>query len=398
MSRQEKYYVESRKPSGIYYYIVRDPVSRKTTAFKSTGTTDEKQAKAIALEWWTNGIPGKPFTGIDRKSLFCDYLYNFWDFDKSEYFRELETMGHEPQPEHAHEMQRAVKRYYEPFFRNKLLCEINGASMQKFVLHLKHEKKLAASTINSARNTAIKALRQAVRKKIILSFDFENVLRAGGEPKERGILDNNEAEKLFSLEWFCNRTRIAALIAYHTGMRLGEIRALRVSDIHEYYISVQYSWSSKKNRQKCTKNRESGSIPISPHLYNEIMSYIRQQKLFSLDSLLLPGKKPKKPFDSVRIRKNYYKMLESIGIDDETRRERGIVMHSFRHLLAKDLAENGVKKAIGMKILRQKTMRVFDKYADHVDKETFNRMATALEGVRESKKTQKEPIPFKVVV
>jgi hypothetical protein len=84
MTRQRKFYLEPRKPNGIYYYIVRNPVSRKTTAYKSTGTTDERQAEAIGLEWWTNGIPGKSKgSGIDRKTLFCDYLHQFWDFETS---------------------------------------------------------------------------------------------------------------------------------------------------------------------------------------------------------------------------------------------------------------------------------------------------------------------------
>jgi len=56
MSRQKKFYIEPRKPSGIYYYIVRDPVSRKAVVCKSTGTTDKKQAEAnnfgLFLYWF----------------------------------------------------------------------------------------------------------------------------------------------------------------------------------------------------------------------------------------------------------------------------------------------------------------------------------------------------------
>ena len=104
-------------------------------------------------------------------------------------------------------------------------------------------------------------------------------------------------------------------------------------------------------------------------------------KLFSLNSLLLPGKNHEVPYDSVKIRKDFQKMLEKIGIDDAIRRKRGIVFHSFRHLLAKNLVEKGANKAIGMKILGHKTSRIFDHYASHVDKETFNQMAKALENV-----------------
>jgi integrase len=230
---------------------------------------------------------------------------------------------------------------------------------------------------------------------MIWHFDFDNVLRAGGKPKERGILEKDETEKLFDLEWPSIRSRMAALIAFNTGMRLGEIRALRVCDIHENKISVTRSWS-RKNRLKCTKNKESRDIPILPCLHSEIMAYIRQMGLFKLDCLLLPGKNPEIPYDSVQIRKDFQKMLEKIGIDDNTRKERGIVLHSFRHLLAKNLVEKGANKAIGMKILGHKTSRIFDQYASHVDKETFRQMTEALEMVMKPD-APKEPIPFRGV-
>ena len=255
---RQGYYLRQRKADGLFSVIIIDPITWKRTE-RATGTNDEKKAHAIAQGWLANGLPESPSVNtIARTTTFCDYLYSFWDFDTSEYFRELETMGKEPQPNHALEMQRAVKRYYRPYFKDMLLCQIDGETLQKFVVYLKIDKKLAASTVNSAQNAAIKALRYANRKRIIKSFDFNNVLRAGGKAKDRGVLERDEAEKLFSLEWPNPRSRLAALIAYNTGMRLGEIRALRVCDIHENYISVNHSWSSRKNKQKSTKTRKQG--------------------------------------------------------------------------------------------------------------------------------------------
>jgi len=312
------------------------------------------------------------------------------------YFRELETMGREPHPEHALEMQKIVERYYQPYFKSTLLCQVDGEILQQFIVHLKIERGFASSTVNLARNAAFVALRYAKRKKMIKHFDFDAVLRAGGKSKERGVLGKDEVDKLFNVKWHSVRSRIAVLIAFNTGMRMGEIRALRVCDIHEDKITVEHSWS-RKNRLKCTKNKEIREIPIMPWLHNEIMSYIRQMKLFKLDSLLLPGKNPEIPLDSVQIREDYYKMLDKIGIDDKTRRERRIVFHSWRHLLAKNIVEKGANKVIGMKILGHKTSRIFDHYASHVDKETFNQMTKVIEMVTQ-KEMPKEPIPFKVVV
>jgi integrase len=397
MSRQKKFYLEQRKPSGIYYYIVRDPVSRKTLAYKSTGTTDIKQAEATGMEWWANGIPGKTSnSGIDRKTLFCDYLFQFWDFETSNYFREQETMGREPHIEHAVEMQKNVDRHYRPYFKSTLLCQINEESLQEFIIYLKTQKHLAASSINSIRNVSMKALRYAKSKKMIKYFDFDAVIRAGGKAAERGVLENEEVDKLFNAKWTSIRSRIAAFISYHTGMRIGEIRALRVCDIHPDRISVRHSWA-RLSKNKSTKNKEIRDIPILPAVYDEILSYIKQMNFFNLNSLLIPGRNPEIPLDSHLIRDNFYSVLDKLGIDEKTRKERNIVFHSFRHLLAKNLIEKGANKAIGMKIMGQKTSRIFDHYADHTDKETFRQMAKAIEIVSKNE-TPKEPILFKVVV
>jgi integrase len=381
-----RYYLRQRSENGNWYVIFMNNITKKQDFTRCTGTTDKRQADSIAQEWLVNGPPEKPKTSnIAKTTVFCDYMIQFWDFDTSGYFRELETMGREPHPEHALEMQKIVGRYYRPYFQSKLLCQIDEETLQNFIVHLKIEKHLAASTVNLARNAAMKALRHAKRKKIIKEFNFDAVLRAGGKTSERGILEKEEVDELFSLEWPSIRARIAVLIAYHTGMRMGEVRALRVCDIHFDRINVRHSWG-KVSKRKSTKNQEIRDVPIRPALYKEIMAYVKQTGLFSLfnlDSLLLPAKNSEFPYDDRSIGREFNKMLEKIGIDDKTRKKRGIVYHSWRHLLAKNLVEKGTNKAIGMKILGQKTSRIFDLYADHVDKETFRQMTKAIEIVHQ---------------
>jgi integrase len=337
---RQGYYLRQRKNGGSFHVIFVDPITGKQTD-RTSGTNDEKRANAIAQGWLSNGVPDKPkVNNVAKQMLFCDYPHQFWDFVTSDYFRELETMGKEPHVEHAQEMQKAVERYYRPYFQSKLLCQIDEESLQKFIVHLKLDKKLAASTVNSARNVALVALRHAKRKKIIQHFDFDAVLRAGGKAGERGILERDEVDKLFSLDWPSPRSRMAVLIAANTGMRMGEVRALRVCDVHEDRISVRHSWGRKSNL-KCTKNQETREIPILTTLHDEIMVYIRQMGLYNLDSFLLPGDKPEIPYNNRQIGKDFNKMLEKIGIE-KVRKERGIVFHSWRHLLAKNLAEKGI--------------------------------------------------------
>ena len=395
---RQSYYLRQRKIEGSFHVIFFDPLTGKQID-RTTGTNDEKRANAVAQDWLANGLPDKPPTNIiARKTIFCDFLYQFWDFNTSEYFREQETMGKELHVEHADEMQKAVNRYYRPYFQDTFLSQIDEEALQRFIVHLKKDKKLSASTVNSARNAATVALKFAKRKKIIHLFDFGSVLRAGGKARKRGILEKEEIDKLFILEWPSVRSRMAVLIAYSTGMRMGEVRALKVCDIHENRIYVQHSWG-KKSKLKCTKNQEIREIPILPNLHEEIIAYIREMGFFGLDNLLFPGKNPKIPYNNRQIGKDFNKMLEKIGIDDQTRKERGIVYHSFRHLMAKNLVESGTNKAIGMKILGQKTGRIFDDYASHVDKETFRLMTESMERVLKPQPQPKnEPIPFHSVV
>jgi integrase len=372
--------------------------------YRNPKTKPDCKASVIALiaflkKKQTEGsAQGVAFQDKMANTPFCDYLYKFWDFKTSEYFRELETMGKKAHEEHASEMQKTVARYYRPYFELLTLHEITEELLQSFIVHLKIDKGLAASTVNSARNVAFVALRYAKRKKHIRDFDFAAVLRAGGEAKARGVLTKEEIEKLLSLEWENTKAWMAVLISYRTDMRIGEVRALRLCDIHETHISVNHSWA-KKSKLKGTKTNESREVPILPSLYAEIMAYIKNELVkkdqygregqYKLDGFLLQGKKPDRPYDDRRIGAYFNKMLEKIGIDDAARKERNIVFHSWRHLLlAKNLAESGTNKKIAMKILGHKTSKVFDSYAAHADKETFEKMKLAIEDVSQESKIE----------
>ncbi|MDR1238637.1 MAG: tyrosine-type recombinase/integrase [Treponema sp.] len=298
-----------------------DTVTQKIIKSRTTGTSDRNRANALAQEWLVNGLPDEPTSVKIAKGItFCEYLKQFWDFDTSEYFEELRTMGNEPHREHADEMHKQVDRYYLGFFGETLLCRVTEESLQKFVVYLKLEKKLAASTVNSARNVDFVALRYAKQKKIISRFDFEAVIRAGGGEEERGILEREEAENLFAQEWRDLRARLINLIASQTGMRLGEIRALRTRDIREDRICVEHGWSRKEGL-KSTKNRGKREIPVLPDLYEELPSYIKGlEGRFRLDSFLFPGTNPEKPYDNRQIGREFSCMLAKIGLYEMPRK------------------------------------------------------------------------------
>ena len=86
---RQSYYLRQRKSGGSIHIIFIDPLTNRQID-RTTDTIDEKKAHAIAQSWLSNGLPDKPRTNnTANKIVFCEYLYQFWDFEKSEYFREL---------------------------------------------------------------------------------------------------------------------------------------------------------------------------------------------------------------------------------------------------------------------------------------------------------------------
>jgi integrase len=77
-------------------------------------------------------------------------------------------------------------------------------------------------------------------------------------------------------------------------MRMGEVRALRVCDIHPDHISVRHSWG-KISKRKSTKNQEIRDIPIIPALHFESYYFQRRilrpfaAKIFPVEAEIFPG-------------------------------------------------------------------------------------------------------------
>ena len=388
------YYLRQRSKGGKWYAVIMNTVTKRQDFSRCTGTYDEKQAHHIAQEWLINGPPDSNKSSKNtcklRYSVFCDFLYTFWDYDTSEYIKEKITEGKHPKKSHPLEMRGIIDRYFKPFFKQTLLCEITEEKLTEFLVFLRTKKSLvkktnkepkiglSASTVKQARNAAVVPLRFAKRKKIIKSFDFDAVIKPNGDYVERGILNHDQVEALFKLEWRDIRAYLICKIASQTVMRIGEIRALRICDVFEDRINVQHNWSENDGGQTCTKNRANRTIPILPELYHEINKYMRQEKLTdNLANLLFPGKKEGKPYSHKQINKEFYLMLEKLGISETERTDLNIVFHSWRHYGAKHLAEN-TDRNTGMAILGHKTPRLFDRYANHTDKETFEKMIKAV--------------------
>ncbi len=402
----------------------------------STGTKDLKEAERIALQWLRNGIPerGKVQSlekidyilttikdselsmsdaqkillllqqkGFINKSvilknhktpLIDEYLLNFWDFEKSPYVKELLSTGKAIGKTYCKQRLLNVKKHILPFFGKITLSEISSELINDFLFECK-DKSLSARYINLISVTLCVPLRFAYKKKVLERDPTIGVIRFSGKAKERGILTFKEVKELFAIKWDCQKSYVANYLASQTGLRLGEVLALRKKDIGLDRLFVANSWS-REEHLKCTKTAKSRIVPLLPDTRQMLLELVNAEDNSGRDDdnpFVFYSALPILPETDEHIRKEFYKALAQIGIDAKERVERNIVFHSWRHYVSTFLANNSAKRT-GMSITGHTTESVFDMYSDHEAEGDFEekmkaikKLSNAIDFEPEEKKT-----------
>jgi integrase len=89
-------------------------------------------------------------------------------------------------------------------------------------------------------------LAYATSEGLIAENPAKNFEYFSGKAKKRGVLTPQEAAELFAIPWKDERVKIGNMVAMTTGCRLGEIQALRKSDIDPVkpILYIRHCWSN----------------------------------------------------------------------------------------------------------------------------------------------------------
>ena len=166
--------------------------------------------------------------------LLSEYLLNFWDWEKSEYIGEKLKAGRQIGKSHARENYNRIKNDWIPFFKDKLLGEITRQDLKDFSAKIQ-KLNLADSTKNKIWLAGVQAIRYAYNNELLERDITAGITGFHGKTKEREILTPEMA--IFSVEWENEKSRLANILAMCTGLRAGEIRALRKCDLGAMKIS-----------------------------------------------------------------------------------------------------------------------------------------------------------------
>lgn len=411
--------------NGVYYVQFRDPVTGIRGEQRSTRKKTLNEAYAVIADWKRNGICQTPeqapntlqeemtissflnivrnkklkaenleriistlketkyieaalVTNSDATARLIEYQKAFWDFDKSSYIREKLLHGQRIGRYHTLDCQHRIK-YWEEFFGKEIkLGEVTRKHIRDFSLWLAEKqvggargkkqdtaakkRQISSATINGIMNAGCLPLKWAYMHDEIPVDPTKGLMRFSGEARKRGILTESEAKKLFAVEWRGERERIASVLAMTSGLRSGEVLALRREDIGEDRIFVRHSWSVEDGL-KCTKTSKERIAPLLPSIRKELIA-LADSNPHGTDGFIFYGLLPDKPIVGNVLLEGFYNALGKIGITKEEQKERGLCFHSWRHYFTAQLAQK-LDARIVQHATGHATADMLEHYANH---------------------------------
>lgn len=346
----------------IWYYRTYDPYGRRTVA-RSTGETNKTLAERYCNKLLREGtlVPA-------RVRLFCDYAKNWWEWDRCPYIRGKLKRSRAGKPNisrtYTDDMRAALVRYVLPTFQDQHLDAITVPAIEKWMDTLL-DSGLSPKRVNNITSCLRVMLREAKRQGLIPRDPFDVIKPFADNCRERGVLSLDEVRELFAEQaiataWLGNLLyRAVNMLAAASGMRQGEILAVRDEVVHDGWIHVEHSWDLKYGLQP-TKTRQARDVPVPPKVIDAMRPFVGSGGfVFSLSQ-------GERPATGNRITEALYAALEKIGISAEERQQRAITFHSWRHWFNSTMRARQIPTSLLQRVTGHATVEMTERYTSYV--------------------------------
>ena len=195
-----------------------------------------------------------------ERADFIAFMTAFWDWDTSPYVEEVLRKKNGLHRRHCRLQGQAIALHWAPFFKGRFLGDIEPRDIDAFISHM-GKKDLSAARKNVVIKAGTKPLRWAFSKGKIERDPTRGHILFSGDEMRRHILTPTAAAALFRADWKNERAKLGNMLAAVTGMRQGEIQALRFQDLGPDCLYVRGSWN-KVDLLKPTKNNEARMVEL----------------------------------------------------------------------------------------------------------------------------------------
>ena len=313
----------------------------------------ERQMENICREAIERGIVQIKTTG----QTLAEYGLDYWDFNG----RRI-TLANRKKPGsigkgYADDMRQKFKSHIIPYLpKDCRLNQVNSALVNKIQDELVAKGTLSNGTIEKTMRSLTTLMSDAQRKDLVQHKVYVDKLDTRPK-KERGILTMSEIAamtKALLLEESQKKrddlARLAIAVGMTTGMREGEIRALKASDIlivndEDSILMIDESYSDTEKGFKCPKGKRKREVTCPTIVAKALLlrASLNPHKEQSGDIVFWSSRKSRatglydQPVSKNGILGMFYHALKIIGITDEVRESRNLVFHGLRHSYASQI-------------------------------------------------------------
>ena len=239
---------------------------------------------------------------------------------------------------------RIIHNHIIPYFNNTEVKDITNTAVQKFIEDkYDNGNDLSVKTIRDITSVLLQIIKHAEKEKYISNFDYDICLPKL-QKKEFEILTGIEEQKLNSyLKNNLTLINFGVILAKETGIRIGELCSLKVSDIDINNGTIEITKTIQriknfdtdikaKTKIIITTPKSQKSIRIIP-LSDSIISIVKKlYKNYNSDCYILTG--TTKYIEPRIFQKKFKEIISDIKI-------KNITVHSLRHFFATKAVENG---------------------------------------------------------
>lgn len=332
------------KKGNTYYYYCYTPDGKRV--LRGTGTKTRADAlqvinKRIAENKlvYPDGMAIRPHSSMSGVITFGQYFADAYIPGKCPMMIEAEIRGKRPTLTTMANLRSHMPTILRRFGDIRLR-DITSSMIDEWFISLVHQEGYAKSSANVYLNQLKQMLDYAVRHGEISVNPASSVERLKADAPTRRAFSEDEITRLFALEWSSPLAKLACLLSAVTGMRMGEVLAVKTSSIKDGYILVNASISSIDG-EKSTKSGKAREVPIGKKLEKMLLDFAPAEGyIFS--------KTGKKPVSADTIRRLFFVELAKLGVPDP----ENLTFHSFRHyantkLVAANINAEKVRAVIG---------------------------------------------------
>ena len=363
MYKDENHYTlyQRGKIWGYYYY---DKNGHRL--YRSTGRKTKHEAMKVINQRIAEG--SLAFGGFGKDPILRDYAADFYVEGKCPILKEKSRAGIKIAKTTIIGYRTHLVNEIIPYFGPFKLKQISDSDIKKYESKLKEERGLQHNTINQIIVPLKAVLDQAVSDRIIDRNPFDFISRMREEESTRKAFTLEQIQQLLSVEWRNRYARVAFELASMTGLRIGEVQALRVRCIDGNMLVVSENYAEKLKTTKETKNYKTRTIPFPDAIREDIDDLVRHK---GPDDFIFSSN-GKKPVSGETLRRNLEARKLECGIEDED-----LTFHSARHFFDSYLyLKAGVEKERIMKVIGHRSDEMFRHYL-HVEREDLSSVRDA---------------------